>query len=221
MSGISEWSGMIYASSLDQTRITMNPGKAIKQDPRSAPDKAPAEAPDAMSKSMPEYPMDANELVYPGEGVPFAASDPRNSATGGPHHPGTPAHPEAPTTEVPRNKIHLVPTKTRELMEMLTNCVAACEHSVVGSQDGHGSHGMSACISTCRACADMCKLLISYLNAVDRAAIAMMAKDLAPVCARTCEACALECSKHPDVASCVACELACRACAEECRSFAS
>ena len=33
----------------------MNTGKAIKQDPRSAPDKAPSVAPDTTEKPMPEF----------------------------------------------------------------------------------------------------------------------------------------------------------------------
>lgn len=210
--------GTICVAGKPKFRTTMKTGKAIKQDPRSAPDKAPAEAPEVMSKPMPEYPMNKSELVYPGEHQPFTATDARNTPAGGPHHPGVPAHPEAPPTEQPQNKTHLMLKETPELIEVLTACAAACERSVSACE--HDAAGSATCSSTSRACADMCNLLLGYLRTAKDPAIAMMAKDLAPVCARTCEACALECSKHSDKTLCAACEQACRACAAQCRSFA-
>ena len=198
----------------------MNPGKLIKQDPRSAPDIAPSVAPDVMSKPTPQYGMNKSELVYPGEGGPFTATDARNTPAGGPHHVGAQPHPASPQTEVPQNRTHLMPVDTKALIDVLTNCATACERSLSGCQHTGDSVGTGTCISTSRACMDMCNLLIGYLNSSDEPAIAMMAKDLAPVCARTCEACALECSKHSDMHACAACEQACKACAAQCRVFA-
>ena len=211
---------MIYVARTVKLLITMNSGKAIKQDPRSAPDKAPAVAPEAMIKNTPEFPMNKSELVYPGEGGAFSAMDARNTPAGGPHHTNVPVASKAPPTEQPQNKVHLMPTGAKELIEVLTNCAAACERSATTCQHGNEAMGTATCMSTSRACADMCKLLISYLNGADQPAIAMMAKDLAPVCARTCEACALECSKHSDMTLCAECEQICRAAATQCRTFA-
>lgn len=198
----------------------MNPGKAIKQDPRSAPDKAPAVAPDVMSKNTPEFTMNKSELVYPGEGGAFTAMDARNTPAGGPHHPGVPAKQEIPPTEQPQNKFHLMPTGSKELLGILTQCAEACERAASTCQHGTDAVGTAACMSTSRACADMCNLLIRYLMEADKPAIALMAKDLAPVCARACEACALECSKHSDMTLCAECEQVCRAAAAQCRTFA-
>lgn len=211
---------MFYVPCRSNPLDIMNPGKAIKKDPRSAPDKAPAVAPDVMSKKMPEFTMNKGELVYPGEGGAFTAMDARNTPAGGPHHPGVPAKQEVPPTEQPQNKFHLMPTGAKELIEVLTKCATACERSASTCQHGKDTVGTATCMSTSRACADMCNLLISYLKEADRSEIAMMAKDLAPVCARTCEACALECSKHSDMDLCAECEQACRTAAAQCRIFA-
>lgn len=211
---------MIYVARPVKHFITMNPGKAIKQDPRSAPDKAPAVAPEAMSKNTPEFSMNKSELVYPGEGGAFSTMDARNTPAGGPHHTNVPVASKAPPTEQPQNKVHLMPTGAKELIEVLTNCAAACERSATTCQHGNEAMGTATCMSTSRACADICNLLISYLKGSDQPAIALMAKDLAPVCARTCEACALECSKHSDMTLCAECEQICRAAATQCRTFA-
>ena len=196
-------------------RITMNTGKEIKQDPRSAPDKAPAEAPDVMSKNMPEYPLDKNELQYPGEAKPFSEGDPHD----GPHHTGTPAHPLEPPTEVPRIKTHLLPTELHALEAVLAKCITACEQCVKGCAED-GSEKLHGCMINASGCGEICTVLLNTLPRVDFPDAAVLAKDLAPACARACEACAKECNKHPAMAHCTACAQACRDCAAECRQFA-
>lgn len=194
---------------------TMNPGKAIKQDPRSAPDKAPAEAPDVMSKNMPEFPMDKNELQYPGGAGHVASHNVGNA----PHQRDTPAHPMEPPTELPRMKTHLLPTELHTLGAVLDKCILACEQCVNGceKEGGEKSHG---CVVNASSCGEVCTVLRNTLHRVEFLDAAILAKDLAPVCARACEACAKECNKHPDMAHCTECAQACRDCAAECRQFA-
>ena len=194
----------------------MNPGKAIKQDPRSAPDKAPAKAPDVMSKNMPEFPLDKNELQYPGGKPPFHGSD----AHDGPHPAGTPAHPMEPPTEMPRNKTHLLPTQLHELEAVLAKCIEACKHCIKGCTHAGGGERSEGCIANATACASICSTLKDLLPHTSFLDISIIAKDLAPVCARACDACAKECHKHPDMPHCVACAQACQDCSKECRSFA-
>lgn len=198
----------------------MNTGKAIKKDPRSAPNKAPAAVPEVVDKEMPEFPMEKKELVYPGEGAPFPVIDGRLGPTGGPHHPGAPAHPASPPTEVPRNKIHLMPIASKALLEALTDCATACERCIAGSAQANEPHRFSGCITIGRACADICILLHSYVVESHHPELAALSKDLALTCGRVCETCAMECGKHPNMPQFATCELACRKCAAECRNYA-
>ncbi|MGB3525332.1 MAG: hypothetical protein WBB32_05130 [Flavobacteriales bacterium] len=169
---------------------------------------------------MPEFPIEKKELVYPGEGSPFPTASPSESSSGGPHQPGVPAHPAVPPTELPRNKIHLSAVESKPLLDILSHCIAACERCITGCEQALEPHKYADCIATSRACVDICKLLQSYVTAAEKADLAMLAVDLAMVTARVCEACALQCSKHPNMEHCVACERACREAAKECRSFA-
>lgn len=171
-------------------------------------------------KEMPPFGMGRAELVYPGEGSPFASISAENGPTGGPHHPGTPPHPASPQTEVPQNKVHPGAAATVPLLQALADCATACERCVTACQGMKEPHRFSDCMATAKASADIAVVLHSCASAMERNCMVMIALDLAPVCARACEACALECSKHPGMESCVACEQACRTCARACRTFA-
>ncbi|MBS1570467.1 MAG: hypothetical protein JST45_13650 [Bacteroidetes bacterium] len=178
------------------------------------------DAPWITDKEMPPYGMGRAELVYPGEGSPFTSISAENGPTGGPHQPGTPPHPAAPPTEVPQNKVHPGAAATVALLQSLTACATACERCIEGCRSMNEQHRYADCNAAARACADICILLHSYISAADRTCITLIALDLAPVCARVCETCALECSKHPGMETCTTCEQACRACATDCRTFA-
>lgn len=171
-------------------------------------------------KEMPQYGMNASELVYPGEGSPFAKGSAGKGFTGSPDHAGTSVHPATPRTEVPRNKVHPGAAATAAILQALTGCATACERCISSCQSMKESHHVADCMATAKACSDICILLHSYVSTMDRDSIVLMALDLSPVCARVCEACALECSKHPNMEACVACEMACRTCATSCRAFA-
>lgn len=198
----------------------MNTGKTIKLDPRSAPDKAPAIAPSTTEKQMPEYPMDRHELVYPGAGSPFPVSAPEASTAGAAHRTGTPAHPAAPPTEVPRNRHRHTAVERRPLLAALQHAAAACELALAACRQAQEPGKYAECMAACRACLGIFALQAAFLEASADAGTAMLANDLSPVCARACEACAMACGKHPEPAACMACAKACRAAAEACRSFA-
>ena len=194
----------------------MKTGKLTQQDPRMAPGKAPEHAPDAMDKPIPEYPFDPNELIYPGEGAPFSS---KAASPGGER--SRVSHSARPQTEVPRDKLHLDPADVKTLMEECLRCSTACERCAEMKSYGADLDRYRKSISLSRACSDICTLLHSYLGHAHISEVAHMAVDLAPVCARVCEACALTCGQHPDMEVCTNCESACRACAEECRRFAN
>lgn len=196
----------------------MNTGKTIKLDPRSAPDKAPEVAPAVTEKQMPEYPLDRNELIYPGQGSPFPVSDPAEEA--GSRGPLVPAPRKEPPTEMPRSKVHLSTLERTSLLPLLRDCRDHCEQCIRACEQAVEPHKLSACITICRATADLCRLLESYVTAQGKAQLAPLATDLAMVCARACESSAVECGKHPQMEEAVACEKSCRSAAEACRSFA-
>ena len=112
--------------------------------------KAPEIAPDAMEKPMPEYPLDRNELVYPGEGDPFTSKAPPSEAS---RRPVT--HSAAPQTGVPRDKIHLGPIGMKTWMEDLERCIAACERSAVQGVQNGSDPKPGLCVTMSRDCADI------------------------------------------------------------------
>lgn len=177
--------------------------------------KASPRAPQATEKEMPEYTMEARELVYPGEGSPFRAGDPRDT------HPDRPvSHPAYPPTEQPQHRAHGNATLAAGLLKSLTDCATACERCQMECRAMPSAQNCAEAAITSQACADICILLHSYVSGMHQNGLMDMALDLAPVCARVCEACALACSKLPGMAACVICEQTCRACAQQCRSFA-
>ncbi len=165
--------------------------------------------------------LDGNELVYPGEGSPFAFSPVGGGPTAGPYHTGPPAHPAEPWTEVPRFKVHPGTALTSALLQSLTECATACERCIAACKGVTEPHRLAETIAVAKACSDTCVLLHSFASSGNCAMILHMAMDLSPVCARICEACALECSKQSAMPDCVVCETACRTCAENCRFFSN
>lgn len=177
--------------------------------------KAGRKAPQATEKEMPEYSMEPRELVYPGEGSPFRATDPRGG------HPNRPvSHPAYPPTEQPQRKVLASATLATGLLKALADCITACERCGEECRTMPASQNGMDTIATSKACADICVLLHSYVSGMHQDGLLDMAMDLAPVCARVCDTCALACSKHPDMAACAVCMETCRSCAGQCRSFA-
>lgn len=177
--------------------------------------KATPRAPQATEKEMPEYTMEARELVYPGEGSPFRATDPKGATVERPV-----SHPAHPPTEQPQHRAHGNATMAVGLLKSLTECATACERCHEECRAMPSMQNCAEAAVTSQACADICILLHGYVSGMHQDGLMDMALDLAPVCARVCEACALACSKLPEMAACVTCERACRNCAQQCRSFA-
>ncbi len=172
-------------------------------------------APAAMDKEMPEYPMDANELKYPGEGSPFNSKLPGKHAAGA--SSGAMVPEEVASSSV---KPSLTTSDVNGMYEVLTSCATACERCAEACR-AMEDRRTDACAALSRACADLCVLLHTYIAAAHHAEIAILSKQVAVVCARACETCAMECSKHPDMRACVECEAACRHCAVQCRNYAA
>ena len=195
--------------------LLMNTGKALNKYPSPTPGKRS----DEMYKEMPEYPLDPNELVYPGEGSPFNSQVPRYGSTPDQQGKGNPPHPAAPLMETPRSKLYMTTVEITSVLDSLTGCVTACEHCAAHCRD-RGEHRTASCLTTSKACADICILMHTYIASSHHAEIALLSKQLSEVCARVCETCALECGKHPDMQACITCEAACRECAAQCRRYA-
>lgn len=169
---------------------------------------------------MPEYPLDQHELIYPGQGSPFPVSDPQAAAGVNAQGSVVPPPRREPPTEMPRNKVHLSTLESTSLLPLLRDCRDHCEQCIRACEQTVALHQRSACITIGRATADICRLLESYVTAPGKAQLAPLATDLAMVCARVCESCAVECGKHPQLPEAVTCGQSCRSAAEACRNFA-
>lgn len=101
--------------------------------------------------------------------------------------------------------------KHSNLINKLSNCLAACEHSADAclAEDGD----MTDCIRIERDCADVCALAIKFVSRDSN-----HASDILDLCADLCDACAEECAKH-DHNHCQDCAKACHECAEACRNY--
>lgn len=102
----------------------------------------------------------------------------------------------------------------RELLEVLHECMTACNHCFDACLKEDHVEMMKECIRLDRECADIC----GYLEqAISRGT--PFIRELAQVCATICEACAKECGKHAHE-HCQQCAKACERCAEVCRQVA-
>ena len=99
------------------------------------------------------------------------------------------------------------------LINKLSNCLAACEHCANACLSEENSGNMAECIRTDRDCADLCALAIKFVSRDSAHASALV-----ELCAEVCNACAEECGKH-DHDHCQKCAKACRECAEACRQY--
>lgn len=87
-------------------------------------------------------------------------------------------------------------------------CLLACEKCSTDCIN----EGRKLCALLCRDCADICALCARF-----EARNSNYHKDICALCAKTCKACAEECSKHAaHHVSCKECEEACNKCAAVC-----
>ena len=98
--------------------------------------------------------------------------------------------------------------------KMSLSCADACQAEASGSH----AMDMTQCIRLCLDCSDICE-------ATSRLAIRQtgndqpMLRELLELCARMCEACAVECERH-EHEHCTLCAQICRECAADCRNAA-
>ncbi|QSN62830.1 MULTISPECIES: four-helix bundle copper-binding protein [unclassified Caballeronia] len=95
----------------------------------------------------------------------------------------------------------------------LDRCAAACDNCASACiAEGH-LPDMEKCIRLDLDCAALCRFTSESL-----ARDTQFMRDFLDLCARICDACADECSRHT-ASHCQACSDACRKCAEACRAL--
>lgn len=105
--------------------------------------------------------------------------------------------------------------KHQQLIQILHECMAACNHCYDACLKEEDVKMMAECIRLDRECADMCAFLEQSLTRNSP-----FSADLAAVCAKICEACGNECQKHDHHDHCKECAEACFKCAEACKEVA-
>jgi hypothetical protein len=96
-------------------------------------------------------------------------------------------------------------------IEACNECAEACEYCADACLDEDDVASLVECIRLDRDCADLCRLVASFL-----ARGSSLSPAIARACADACDACAAECDDH-ELEHCRACAEACRDCADECR----
>lgn len=102
----------------------------------------------------------------------------------------------------------------QELLKVLNDCAAACEHCANACLNEPDVAKMTECIRLDRDCADICAMTAAWI-----ARDSHFTQRLTALCAAICDACGAECGKHQHHDHCRECAEACRRCAEACRSM--
>ena len=105
-------------------------------------------------------------------------------------------------------------TEQEELLQVLNECIRACEHCFQSCLREEDPRMMAGCIELDRECVDICSVTA---NAVARDS--KFKKKYLELCAEICETCGNECNTHSHD-HCQECAKACFACAEACRKAA-
>jgi len=103
--------------------------------------------------------------------------------------------------------------KKLELSHKLAECILACNYCLDACLDEQQVNMMTECIRLDKQCVVLCSATLEVLHKNSR-----FIKDMLELCAKACEACAEECSKH-QYKHCQDCAKACKACAQSCRDF--
>ena len=103
--------------------------------------------------------------------------------------------------------------QNRNLIEILSNCAADCNHCAASCLEEYDVNKLSRCIKLDIDCAEICNLAISFISRGSE-----HAEHLLHEYAHICEACAAECEKHSRMEHCRKCAEICRTCAEACHS---
>ena len=105
--------------------------------------------------------------------------------------------------------------KNKELISMLNECAAECNHCTSACLDEQDVKMLAKCIKLEIDCAEICRLTISFL-----ARGSEHAEHILKECAEICDACAKECEKHSHMEHCKKCAEVCHKCAEACQQTA-
>lgn len=104
--------------------------------------------------------------------------------------------------------------KNEQMMDMLNECVRACNHCAVACLGEKEVNMLSRCIRLDLDCAEICRVAAGLLERDSENADAVLS-----VCAVICNSCADECEKHSHMEHCRVCAEVCRACAESCQQM--
>lgn len=96
------------------------------------------------------------------------------------------------------------------LVQLLNECVAACEECAAASLEEENVAEMAHCIEVDRDCADICALAARLLQRDSELSHSFLA-----ICEEACRTCADECGKH-DHDHCKRCAETALRCAEAC-----
>jgi hypothetical protein len=102
----------------------------------------------------------------------------------------------------------------QDAIQSLIACALECRHCAQACQDEEGAARLDECIRLSQDCADLCALGADLMRRHS-----VFQSQLGRLCAEACEACAEECSRHPEIDACRECEEACRHGAETCRGL--
>ena len=105
--------------------------------------------------------------------------------------------------------------KNKELISMLNECAAECNHCTSACLDEQDVKMLAKCIKLEIDCAEICRLTISFL-----ARGSEHAEHILKECAEICDACAKDCEKHSHMEHCKKCAEVCHKCAEACQQTA-
>src|ERR1700681_705165 len=105
------------------------------------------------------------------------------------------------------------PQRYQSCIEACNTCADACDYCSIACLQEDDVKMMADCIRLNLDCAAICRLAVAYMARE-------YVGNVCNVCADSCEACGVECARHPQ-AYCQICAQACRRCAEECRRLSS
>jgi hypothetical protein len=102
--------------------------------------------------------------------------------------------------------------ENRTLLQMLSECVAECNHCAVACLQETDVKTLERCIRLDLDCSEICQLTAGYV-----ARGSELLNRLLEECAEICNICADECAKHGHhMEHCKRCAEVCRRCAEAC-----
>jgi hypothetical protein len=102
----------------------------------------------------------------------------------------------------------------QETIDAAVECARACRKCAAACLEEQNIDSLRECIRLDRDCAWICDLTSAYLLADSP-----FSTQACQLCADICEACALECENHREMAHCRECAEACRRCAETCKAI--